>query len=76
MAHTNSLLYSFLASFLAKPPIINFFLSEATDWPKAFGKCQQIVFPIVMSWKGNCKQLDLLVQHMNGNDDTIFLAEA
>lgn len=33
---TNSLLYSVLDSFLAKSPIINFFWSEATDWPKTF----------------------------------------
>lgn len=29
-----------------------------------------------MAWKGNCKQLDLLVWSMTGNDDTLFLAEA
>lgn len=26
-----------------------------------------------MAWKGNCKQLDLLVWRMTGNEDTIFL---
>lgn len=72
--HTNSLLCSFLGSFLAKSLIINF-LSEIIHCPMAFGKWQQIVLCMTTAWKCICKQLDFLVWHVTGYNNTIFLSE-